>query len=270
MMTAQELANKGIAIYNDRENWTYCQGGLGELGESKRIHNLYEYYYKQPNKSKYMTLPYQDWLAQYGQGRRCTDCSNFFNVLLGYDTNYYSVWRLGTLPQFEGELKDTPAGTCVWMNGHVGLAIGNGKFIDFPHYNTTCRMGDIAGSLFTKAVYLPEIEYSTPVKLEVTVTDRDRKVGDKITYQDFVVKTIYSDGSSKVNTQYNYTPGLITYPECQVAIVYEGLVTYVTLTAKASGDFYAVMVPAGSADEALAIQADAIQKGYVDTAIVQI
>jgi len=156
------------------------------------------------------------------------------------------------------------------MNGHVGLAIGNGEFIDFPHYNTTCRRGLIEGSLFTKAVYLPEIEYNTPVKLEVTVTDRDRKVGDKITYQDFVVKTIYSDGSSKINTEYNYTPGIITYPECQVAIVYEGLVTYVTLTAKASGDFYAVMVPAGSADEALAIQADVIQKGYVDTAIVQI
>ena len=270
ILTAKELCTKATSIYLDREHWTYCQGGLGELGESDRIRNLYEYYYKQPNRSKYMTLDYQTWLEKYGMGSHCTDCSNFFNVLLGYDTNYYSVWRLGTLKQFEGNVVDAPAGTCLWMEGHVGLSLGNGKFMDFPHYNTTCRIDEIAKSLFVKAVYLPEVEYSEPVRLEVTVTERDRKVGDKITNQDFVVKTIYADGSTKINTQYNYTPGIITYPECQVAIVYGGLVSYVTLKAKADGSFYAVMIPAYSANEALEIQKESINQGHIDSAIVRI
>lgn len=270
ILTAKELCTKATSIYLDREHWTYCQGGLGELGESQRIKNLYEYYYRQPNKSKYMTLPYAEWLDKYGQGRHCTDCSNFINVLLGYDTNYYSVWRLSTLKAFEGETVDAPAGTVLCMDGHVGLSLGNGKCMDFPHYNETCRIANIVQGLWTKAVYLPEVEYSDPVRLEVTVTDRERKVGDKITYEDFVVKTYYSDGSTKINTQYNYTPGIITYPTCQVAIVYGGLVTYTTLKAKTDGSFRAVMIPAVDAADALNIQKEVINAGHTDAAIVQI
>lgn len=270
ILTAKELCTKATSIYLDREHWTYCQGGLGELGESARIKGLYEYYYKQPNKSKYMTLPYTEWLDKYGQGRHCTDCSNFINVLLGYETNYYSVWRLGTLPSFDGPVAEAPAGTVLCMDGHAGLSLGNGKCMDFPHYNETCRIANIVQGLWTKAVYLPEVEYSDPVRLEVTVTDKERKVGDKITYEDFVVKTYYSDGSTKINTQYNYTPGIITYPTCQVAIVYGGLVTYTTLKAKTDGSFRAVMIPAVDAADALNIQKEVINAGHTDAAIVQI
>lgn len=270
ILTAKEICTKATSIYLDREHWTYCQGGLGELGESARIKGLYEYYYKQPNKSPYMTLSYAEWLAKYGQDRHCTDCSNFINVLLGYETNYYSVWRLGTLPEFEGAVAEAPAGTVLWMDGHVGLSLGNGKFMDFPHYNMTCRIDNIAKGLWQKAVYLPEVEYVDPVRLEVTVTEKDRKVGDRITYEDFSVKTIYSDGSTKINTSYNYTPGIITYPSCQVAIVYGGLVTYATLKAKSDGSFYAVMVPAYTPADALDIQKKVIEDGHIDAAIVLI
>lgn len=270
IMTAKEICTKATSIYLDREHWSYCQGGLGELGESARIKGLYEYYYNKPGRSKYMTLPYTEWLSAYGQGRHCTDCSNFINVLLGYETNYYSVWRLSTLKAFEGETVDAPAGTVLCMEGHVGLSLGNGKFMDFPHYNTTCRLDSIAGSLFQKAVYLPEVEYVDPVRLEVTVTDKERKVGDRISYEDFSVKTIYADGSTKINTSYNYTPGIITYPTCQVAIVYGGLVTYATLKAKSDGSFYAVMVPAYNPTDALEIQKEVIKSGHTDAAVVRI
>lgn len=270
ILTAKEICTRATSIYLDREHWTYCQGGLGELGESKEIKGLYEYYYGQPNKSKYMTLPYSEWLEKYGRGRRCTDCSNFFNVLFERKDHYYQVWRFNNYPAFSGDLVDAPAGTALYKVGHVGISLGNGKMMDFPHYNDTCRIANIDPYVWEKAVYIPEVEYSNPVRLEVSVTDKERKVGDKITYEDFVVKTIYSDGSTKINTSYNYTPGIITYPKCQVAIVYGGLVTYTTLTAKTDGNFYAVMIPATSASNALEIQKEAINKGYTDSAIVQI
>lgn len=272
MITAHELCTKAMSIYLNRDNWTYCQGGLGELGESTRIKGLYEYYYKQPNRSKYMTLPYAEWLAQYGKGKQCTDCSNFINVLLGYTDNYYSVWRLGTLPAWQGELKDAPAGTVLWMQGHVGLSLGNGKWMDMPHYNTTYRMGSWEPApLWEKAVYLPEVEYEAPVRLEVEVTDRKRKVGDSVSYADFTVKNVYADGSKKFNTSYNYTPGIITYDECQIAITYDTLVAYARISAERSGQFYAVMLPARSAQEALDIQRKVIDNGLsADSAIVQI
>ena len=270
--TQAEIVNRAKECYNNRERWTYCQGGLGELGESARIRGLYEYYYKQPNKSKYMTLTYKDWLDQYGRGRQCTDCSNFINVLLGYPTNEYSVWKLGTLPEYKGEISKAPAGTVLWMDGHVGLSLGDGKFIDMPHYNETFRKGEIKGALWKKAVYLPEVDYNADqiADIEVKVKDRERKVGDPITYDDFIVTNIYKDGSRKENGDYNYTPSLITYDRCTVAIVYGDFVKYATITAKRSGEFFAVMVPATSAEKALETQAELIKQGYTNTAVVQI
>lgn len=272
LMTAKDFCTRATTLYLNRENWTYCQGGLGELGESARIKGLYEYYYSQPNKSKYMTYPYKEWLSKFGKGHQCTDCSNFINVLLGYDDNYYSVWRLGTLPEFKGNIEEAPAGTVLWMEGHVGVSLGNGKWMDMPHYNTTYRLGDWSEPkpLWKKAVFLPEVDYEHPVKLEVKVTDKERHVGDVISYDDFIVTNVYKDGTARINRAYNYTPGIITYDKCQVAIVYDGLTTYATLTAERTGDFYAVMVKATSANTALEIQKALIADGYTDTAVVKI
>ena len=269
---ASLIVQKAKTIYANKDKWTYCQGGLGELGESDRIKSLYNYYYSQPNKSKYMTLTYRDWLAQYGKGRQCTDCSNFFNVLLGYQTNYYSVWRISTCEEWKGELKNAPAGAALWMNGHVGLALGNGKFMDFPHYNETCRVADIEGALWEKAYLLPEIDYHYDEidYLEVQVTEKDRIVGDSLSYDDFIVTNVYKDGSKKVNTGYNYTPGIITYDKCQIAIVYGDFVQYTTVKARRDGSFYAVMVPANDANDALAIQQKMIAEGFSNTACVRI
>ena len=84
-MTAAELAEKGIDVYNDRKNWTYVQGALGQLGESDRVRGLYKYFWGQPNHAgNSMTMAYEPWLNLHGKGRRCTDCSNFINFLLGY------------------------------------------------------------------------------------------------------------------------------------------------------------------------------------------
>ena len=273
--TQDEIVAKAKDIYYKKESWTYCQGGLGELGESTRIKGLYEYYYNQPNRSKYMTLNYKDWLKQYGAGRQCTDCSNFINVLLGYPTNYYSVWKLGTLPEYKGEISTAPAGTVLWMDGHVGLQLDGGKWMDMPHYNTTYRQGDWSDDikpLWTKAVYLPEIDYNYKnIKdIEVKVTEKQRKVGDPITYDDFIVTNIYKDGSRAENKGYNYTPSLITYDRCTVAIVYGDFVKYVTISAERSGEFFAVMVPASSAGKALETQGELIKEGYTNTAVVQI
>ena len=58
-MTAAELAEKGIDVYNDRKNWTYVQGALGQLGESDRVRGLYKYFWGQPNHAgNSMTMAY--------------------------------------------------------------------------------------------------------------------------------------------------------------------------------------------------------------------
>lgn len=69
---------------------------------------------------------------------------------------------------------------------------------------------------------------------------------------------------------FNYTPALVTNTICQVAIVYGFDPAYIKIEAASAGKFYAVMVPAASAEDALQIQKKLIDAGYTDTACVNI
>lgn len=279
-MTPQYLVSKALEVWNARNDWTYSLGGLGELGESPRIAKLYNYYYNSPARPTAMTLPYADWLVRYGRGRRCTDCNNLINYLLGYDTNKYSCWHFGQMERVAiDDLTLAPAGTVLIIPGkdpgtvsHVGLAIGGGEFIDMPHYNAGPRRGMIEGTLFKFAVYLPEVEYAQPDDMTVTVTDRVRYVGDRITREDFRVVLHYPDGTSAECTTFNYTPGMLTNTDCVVAIVYgdNELVRYAEVTAQKSGRFYAVMIPCADAVSALAVQEELIGEGFKDAAIINL
>lgn len=158
-MDKYQIAQRARSIYSSKDNWTYVQGGLGEIGESKRIKSLYEYYWqKRTTNPNTMTRPYSEWVTDHAK-QQCTDCSNLINVLLGYDKNYYSVWSLSQLPNFQGELKDAPIGTVLWLPGHIGFVVEPNTAIDFYKYEETCRISKIDEGLWQKAVFLPEIDY---------------------------------------------------------------------------------------------------------------
>lgn len=270
--TCQDLVDRALDLYEDKENWTYNLGGLGELGQSERARNLYNYYYSQPDRPVRMDLPYKEWLEQYGMNKHTTDCSNFINVLLGYPTNHYSIWLITQGIEYDGKIEDAPAGTVLYMQGHVGLSLGSGDFIDMPYYKATFRTGKIKGSLWKKAYFLKEVDY-TPydiVDIKVEVIERKRYVGEAITYNDFKVTNVYADGTERENRCYNYTPGFITYDVCNVAIVYKHFTKYVSLVADRSGECYCVMLPYKDSDKALQTQKELIDAGYSNAAVVQI
>ena len=279
IISSQELVNKAIAVYNDRKNWTYVQGALGQLGESDRVRGLYNYFWNMPNHGgNSMTMPYEPWLAEYGKGKHCTDCSNFLNYLLGYTFSMYSTKGYATMAPFEGEIKDAPPGTalCLFNDkgvcGHVGLSIGNDEFLDFYKYNETCRKGKISESLFSKAVYIKDVAYNIKPKaktLKAVLRDKVRYVGDYLTKDDFVVTVTNPDGTIQVVTDFMFTPTRITNVLCVVAIVYGNLEpTYLAINAESKGTFYCVNIPADSAEDALLIQQTLSALGFHDTAIV--
>ena len=171
-MTNIELAQKALAVYADRDNWTYVQGGLGEYANSARIEGLYNYYRKQGNSS---TCDYNVWLARYGVNgsnfKRCTDCSNFIQVLINSGKNA-SVWSY-TKMKNAGDIYTAPVGSILLIdNKHAGIVVqqgvkdSNGNFIvmpeavDFYAYNQTCRKANYIGALWNKAVYLDGIDYN--------------------------------------------------------------------------------------------------------------
>ena len=272
-MFAKELKDLVLTLYHDRDEWTYCQGGLGQLAESDRIKGLYNYYYAQPNRSKYMKYPYKEWL-QYHKGQHCTDCNNMINMLLGYTDNHYSCWHFTQMPRWGGELKDAPAGAALMIIdakggcGHVGLSIGGGEFIDMPHYEETFRKGKIEGSLWTAAALIPDVTYEC-TELKPYLIKSNWTVGDTIRAKDLGLMGKIGGEWTRLEG-FAYTPDLVTNTICQIAIVYGFNTCYLRIDAASAGKFYAVMVPAASAEDALLIQKKLIEQGFTDTACVNI
>lgn len=280
-MTNKELVNAALAVWNDRDRWTYLQGAIGDTVESDRARGLYNYFWNMPNHGgNTMTVPYSEW-AEMEAGRKCTDCSNFINFLLGYTFSMYSTRGLATLKRFTGDRCDAPPGTVLCLIdpntgecGHVGLAIGNGEFLDFYRYNNTLRKGKISDSLFTYAVYLREVEYNNTDVESVTVEVLDmfdHYIGDAVDSCDFSVRVKYDDGKSEFTNDYEFTPLVYTNTVNVIAVVCKGITNYVVVNALPKGEFYAVQVPFGSNKEkALDFQKSLVQQGYTGTAVIDL
>ena len=171
-MTNIELAQKALEVYKDRDDWTYCQGGLGEYSNSQRIKGLYTYYRNKGNSS---TCDYDVWLAKYGTSntgfKQCTDCSNFIQYLIRSGKNA-SVWSY-TKMKSAGDIYTAPVGSILLIgSSHAGIVVQQGvkdstgnfivmpEAIDFYAYNQTCRKACYIGALWDKAVFLDGIDYN--------------------------------------------------------------------------------------------------------------
>ena len=266
MITVKELIRRAMQIYDAKDGWNYVQGGLGEYGYSDRIRNLYTYFWNKKPRTNSMTRPYFEWVKDHSD-QRCTDCSNFINVLLQYPTNYYSVWSLGQLPDVVGiPLIDSPVGTVLWKEGHVGLVVEKGKVMDFYKYEETCRISPIDPHVWVKAVYLEEVEYETPTVIKAESAIREWTVGDTVTADDLIVKGYFENEGWKQIYAFNYTPGIIVSEKCQIAVTYDDMVEYIGIKAKSTGKFYGVVIPCKDASSALETQLSIIG-AYPDAAI---
>lgn len=281
-MTNKELVNAALAVWNDRDRWTYLQGAIGDKVESDRARGLYNYFWNMPNHGgNTMTVPYNEW-AEMEAGRNCTDCSNFINFLLGYTFSMYSTRGLATLKRFTGDRCDAPPGTVLCLIdantgecGHVGLAIGNGEFLDFYRYNNTLRKGKISDSLFTYAVYLREVEYNNTDVKSVTVQAVDTEehyIGDEVLPCDFTVSVEYDDGTVVEEiSDFQFTPERYLNTVNVIAVVCKNIINYVVVNALPKGEFYAVQVPFGKdKTKALDFQKSLVQQGYTGTAVIDL
>lgn len=268
-MTNIELAEKALSVFNDRANWTYCQGALGELGESKRVKDLYDYFRSKGGNT--MTCDYDPWLEVYGRGKHCTDCSNFINLLMNYGSSRYSANDYGNMKECP-DMLNAPAGSVLWMPGHVGIVVKKGWFVDFYAYNNTCRMGEISKSMFRKAVYIKDVVYTDtkPVKMDLAVVSKIRYIGDTLTYDDLVCTVTMDDGSKVTNPQgWQFTPTKLMNTANVIAGTYAGLVDYVNIPAKINGAFYGVQIPATSKEEAVKMQQE-LSAVYEGVAVVEL
>lgn len=158
-LTWDRIIKNALYIFVHKDEYTYCLGAIGELAESERVKNLYEYYYEHGYKD-IMGMTYAEWL-KINRGKKCFDCSGFMDYIQDHKVHDWSSWTYGDMPKNKS-LVDGVAGSALWKKGHVGLDIGYGYFLHFPNWNRTCEMGKIS-----------EYNWTSSHKIDVAGTNND-------------------------------------------------------------------------------------------------
>lgn len=160
-ITNIDLKLKADEIWEQKDHWTYLQGALGQLGQSERCRNLYNYYWNTQGKlgQNSMTMVYVSWLEEYGADKHCTDCCNFLNYIMEYGTSMHSAAGYANMKKCPS-IAEAPIGAALTIGkSHVGLKIGPDEFQDIYAYNHTFRRGKISESMFDSAHYINGVDY---------------------------------------------------------------------------------------------------------------
>lgn len=92
-------------------------------------------------------------------GRVCVDCSGLISWATGISRNSQGYHDTAAEIFPISSIGQAPIGAAVWKKGHIGIYIGNGRYIAADGSAYGCRMGSIAGSGFTHWFLLRDIVY---------------------------------------------------------------------------------------------------------------
>lgn len=126
-------------------------------------------------------------------GQVCVDCSGLISWGTGIQRNsqgYHdtaeTVFPISTVNQ-------APIGAAVWKKGHIGIYIGNSRYIAADGSAYGVRMGTVAGSSFTHWFRLKDIDY------------REEEMAQKETIiyneKEYTVELIRRDGVTYLKTR---------------------------------------------------------------------
>ena len=143
-MTGNEL----VAFARSKLGTAYVYGMKGDVLTKKTYDRL---------KILFGPLVWESDAAKIGQ--ICVDCSGLISWgtgivrnSQGYHDTAEAVFPISTVNQ-------APIGAAVWRKGHIGIYIGNGRYIAADGSAYGVRMGTVEGSSFTHWFRLKDIDY---------------------------------------------------------------------------------------------------------------
>ena len=126
-------------------------------------------------------------------GQVCVDCSGLiswgtgiYRNSQGYHDTAEKVFPISTVEQ-------APLGAALWCKGHIGIYLGNGKYIAADGSRYGVRIADVKGSPFTHWFRLKDIDY----REEEMVTKESIIYNDK----KYSVEMIRKDGVTYIKTR---------------------------------------------------------------------
>ena len=126
-------------------------------------------------------------------GRVCVDCSGLISWATGIHRNSQGYHDTAAVVFSISTVEQAPVGAAVWCKGHIGIYLGDGKYIAADGSRYGVRIASVKGSPFTHWFLLKDIEY----KEEEMVT-RENIIYNEKTY---TVEMIRKDGVTYIKTR---------------------------------------------------------------------
>lgn len=113
-------------------------------------------------------------------GKHPCDCSGLISAYTGIlrGSSEYKSTATKVLPI--KKIKKAVPGCALWMQGHIGVYIGNGYYIAEDDSAYGCRKAKVSANKWTHILWLRDIDYTS--KKTVTTVKKDRKKNTKVTY----------------------------------------------------------------------------------------
>ena len=126
-------------------------------------------------------------------GRVCVDCSGLISWATGIHRNSQGYHDTAAAVFPVSTVNQAPAGAAVWCKGHIGIYLGDGKYIAADGSRYGVRIASVKGSPFTHWFLLKDIEY----KEEEMVTKENIIYNEKT----YTVEMIRKDGVTYIKTR---------------------------------------------------------------------
>ena len=92
-------------------------------------------------------------------GQVCVDCSGLISWATGIHRNSQGYHDTAAAVFPISMLQDAPVGAALWCKGHIGIYLGDGKYIAADGSRYGVRIASVRGSSFTHWFLLKDIDY---------------------------------------------------------------------------------------------------------------
>ena len=177
-MTNQEL----VTFAKSKLGTPYVYGMKGDVLTEKRYQTL---------RILFGPLVWDKDRAKIGQV--CVDCSGLISWGTGIHRNSQGYHDTAAEVFLISTISQAPVGAAVWCKGHIGIYLGDGKYIAADGSRYGVRIASVKGSPFTHWFCLKDIAY----KEEEMVTKETIIYNDK----EYDVEMIRKDGVTYLKTR---------------------------------------------------------------------
>lgn len=126
-------------------------------------------------------------------GQICVDCSGLISWATGIHRNSQGYHDTAEKVSPISAVNQAPVGAALWCKGHIGIYMGNGRYIAADGSAYGVRNAAVKGSSFTHWFLLKDIEYE----------EEEMVTKEKLIYNDeeFTVEMIRRDGVTYLKTR---------------------------------------------------------------------